>query len=143
MHDKEKIKMKKKFGFYGLTLFFSMFLFSCYSTYSLKDANKVRPNMSMEDVRKIMGEPTVVEFIGDVVEEWHYCKTANGFNGTTDRYTVYFFYKNKVVSKLNYSVSVHEAGGYGDCSNFVRRGSYSVPSIVTEIINKNKRLNQN
>jgi hypothetical protein len=107
---------------------FICLLTSCGVQQNLNRANRLRSGMSMDEVERIMGYPAVSDFYRDV-EEWHYCKT--GFY--SDRMLALFFYRENLIAKRFYSVSLRDGGSYGSCESNVRRGSYREPDIVTEI----------
>ena len=101
---------------------------SCYTSNKLKEAYKLSLGMSKFDVQNILGSPTKSE-VSSSVEEWHYCQT----NFSKDEFLAVFFHEDKLIERINYTVSVKEAGGAGDCAKFVKMGSYEVPTRVVEL----------
>ena len=97
-----------------------------YTTQNLPKSSKVREGMPTDEVLKIMGEPVISELDRNV-EEWHYCKT-----GTPDTYLAIFFVDNKVNAKIFYT----QSKGGGDCSLFIKTGSYKVPPEIQAILEK-------
>ena len=118
-----------------LIIFFIPFLLSCSNslvkTESSKLANSIRvsPGMSKTEVMNIMGGPNASEFDRNV-EEWHYCATGYG----SDKFVAFFFHNGNVVSKVSYTVTANDTGMvFGHCSNFIKRGTFVMPSKVIEI----------
>ncbi len=87
--------------------------------------------MSMDQARGIMGNPVKTEFSGRFAA-WHYCST--GFGG--DRFVALVFADEKLVEVFNYTVTVAQAGGYGDCSSFTRRVDFSKYQSTAPITSK-------
>ena len=105
------------------SLFMGCFM---YTTQNLSKSSRVQAGMSTDEVLKIMGEPVISELDRNV-EEWHYCKT-----GIKDKYLAIFFVDNKVSAKIFYT----QSKGGGDCSLFVKTGSYKVPPEIQAILEK-------
>ena len=105
------------------SLFMGCFM---YTTQNLSKSSKVQAGMTTEEVLEIMGEPVISELDRNV-EEWHYCKT-----GIKDKYLAIFFVDNKVSAKIFYT----QSKGSGDCSLFVKTGSYKVPPEIQAILEK-------
>lgn len=120
--------MKKLFFIFGVIIVFT----SCGTMQNLGEAYRLEPGMTKDEVLAIMGPPVKTEFAKNV-EEWHYCRTAQGVVSTVDEFLALFFYEGKLIAKKNYSVSLKEAGGYGSCETFIKRGNYKEPDEVVEI----------
>lgn len=101
---------------------------SCYTSQNLSKSINLKPGMSKYDVSRLLGHPIKTDFSGNV-EEWHYCKT----DFSADEFLALFFFEEKLIEKVNYTVTVKEAKGYGDCSKFIKRGSYKEPDSVRKI----------
>jgi outer membrane protein assembly factor BamE (lipoprotein component of BamABCDE complex) len=106
--------------------------FSCGVQQNLSVSYKLHEGMTKQEAEAIMGAPIKSDFYKNV-EEWHYCRTSQGITSTVDEFLALFFYEGKLIAKKNYSVSLNEAGGYGSCEKFIKRGNYSEPDIVVEI----------
>lgn len=90
---------------------------------------KLSPDMTKGEVEVIMGPPIKSDFYKNV-EEWHYCKTGTA----ADEFIALFFYKGKLIEKLNYTVTLADTRGVtGSCSKFIRMGNYREPDSVIEI----------
>jgi hypothetical protein len=110
-----------------LILILALTIVSCGA--NLKASYKLSPNMTKEEVEKIMGQPTKSDF-KDNVEEWHYCRTGLG----SDEFLALFFHNGKLIEKLNYTVTMADTRGVaGACSKFIKRGNYREPDSVIEI----------
>ena len=75
-----------------------------------------------------MGEPVKSDFDRNV-EEWHYCSTGL----YSDEFIALYFVDGKLLTKMNYTVTVEDAGATGSCSRFIKMGNYKVPDVVVEI----------
>ena len=95
---------------------------------ALKNNFLVSEGMSKQQVIDIMGNPVASEF-NKGVEEFHYCATGR----SADQFVSFYFQDGKVVSKTSYSVTLAEAGATGNCSKFIKRGTYRTPDNVIEI----------
>ena len=80
--------------------------------------------MTTAQVTSLMGPPATKEQ-GGGVEEWHYCRTGQQF----DEFVTAFFRQGRLVNATNYRVGAADGGREGDCSQFVKRGSYRQPSL--------------
>ena len=94
-------------------------------------AGKIRAGMTTDEVIKIMGEPIISELENNV-EEWHYCRTGALLKMTKDTFVALYFLENKLIAKEHY-VTIE---GYGSCENFIKTGTYKVPSNVQTILDK-------
>ena len=94
-------------------------------------AGKIRAGMTTDEVIKIMGEPIISELENNV-EEWHYCRTGALLKMTKDTFMALYFLENKLIAK-EYYVAIE---GYGSCENFIKTGTYKVPSNVQTILDK-------
>jgi len=104
-------------------------LYSCGVQQKLSVSHKLSPGMTKAEVEAIMGPPIKSDFKKNV-EEWHYCKTGL----SADELLALFFYDGKLIEKLNYTVTVADAGGAsGSCSKFIKMGNYREPDKVIEI----------
>lgn len=123
--------MKKHTNFLFATFFTVLIstLYSCSLHQNLSLSYKLYEGMSKNEVESIMGIPAKSDFYKNV-EEWHYCKT--GYSGA-DQFLALYFYDGKLIAKKNYSVTFSEAGAYGSCENFIKRGNYREPEVVVEI----------
>ena len=109
-----------------LIILITLFLFSCGT--NLKNAYKLSPGMTKNEVIAILGAPAVNDFDRNV-EEWHYCNYMGNF-------IALYFVDGKLIAKTSYSVSEHDRRGeQGDCAFFARKGNYRVPDKVIEIRN--------
>ena len=120
-----------------LLLLFIPLVFSCGSfSYADKAQNQrfknnflVNEGMTKQEVVDIMGSPAASEFASGV-EEFHYCSTGTG----SDKFVAFFFVDGKVLSKTSYTVTEVDVGyTYGNCSKFIKRGTYRTPDRVVEI----------
>ena len=85
--------------------------------------------MTKAEVETIMGRPIKSDFRQNV-EEWHYCKTGTG----SDEFLALFLYEEKLVEKLNYTVTLADTKGVtGSCEKFIKMGNYREPDRVIEL----------
>lgn len=94
----------------------------------IRQAIDLRPAMSPEDVTSVMGTPVKTEFSQGVME-WHYCKTGY----SSDEFVALFFKNDQLVATRNYTVTAADAGAWGSCERFIKKGNYREPDVVTEI----------
>lgn len=114
--------MKKIF----YVLFLTGFLLSCGT--NLKNAYKLSPGMSKEQVVAVLGTPAVNDFDRNV-EEWHYCDYMGNF-------IALYFIDGTLIAKTSYTVTEYDRQGeMGNCAFFARKGNYRVPDKVIEIRN--------
>lgn len=78
-----------------LVFLITLFLFSCGA--NLKNAYKLAPGMTKNEVIAILGMPAVNDFDRNV-EEWHYCNYMGNF-------IALYFVDGKLIAKTSYSVS--------------------------------------
>ena len=78
-----------------LIILITLFLFSCGT--NLKNAYKLSPGMTKNEVIAILGAPAVNDFDRNV-EEWHYCNYMGNF-------IALYFVDGKLIAKTSYSVS--------------------------------------
>ena len=97
----------------------------------LSHTGEIRAGMTTDEVIKIMGEPIISELENNV-EEWHYCRTGALLKMTKDTFVALYFLENKLIAKEHY-VTIE---GYGSCENFIKTGTYKVPSNVQTILDK-------
>lgn len=98
---------------------------------NLKKNFRISEGMSKDEVYQIMGTPSASEF-DKGVEEWHYCATGT----YTDEFVAFYFNDGKVVAKTSYTVTTTDVGGVtGDCSKFIKRGTYKMPDAIIELRN--------
>lgn len=104
-------------------------ILSCGVRQNLAISNRLSPGMTKSEVEEIMGIPAKSDFKLNV-EEWHYCKT--GFD--SDEFLALFFYNDKLIEKLNYTVTIADTrGAYGSCSKFIKMGNYREPDKIIEL----------
>ncbi len=85
--------------------------------------------MTKVAIKRILGPPVMRDFYKNV-DEWHYCKTGS----RTDEFIALFFYKGKLIEKVNYLVTLSDVGVMrGSCKKFIKMGNYRVPFKVLEI----------
>jgi hypothetical protein len=94
---------------------------------NLANASGIRAGMAQGDVLRIMkAAPVKKEIFSPTREEWHYCATGTG----SDQFVAIMFDNDqngvpRVSSLKNYAVTLDDVGGAtGDCSRFVKRGTY-------------------
>ena len=52
----------------------------------------------------------------------------------SDEFIALFFFEGKLIEKLNYTVTLADAGGAtGSCEKFIKMGNYREPNKVIEI----------
>lgn len=96
---------------------------------NLSFSYKLSPGMTKAEVEAILGPPIKSDFRQNV-EEWHYCKTGVG----SDEFLAFFFYEEKLVEKLNYTVTIADTKGVGgSCEKFIKMGNYREPDQVIEL----------
>ena len=114
-------------------------LSSCSVMYTMQDistAALLTNGMSKEAVSEIMGLPARSEFNRNL-EEWHYCKTAQGVFSSTDEFVALFFNEGTLFATRNYAVSIADTkGATGDCTRFIKQGNYREPDVVAEFRNR-------
>ena len=124
------LSSKKAMAIFIITLFLS----SCgvnqnYLRQNLDISYQLSPGMLKVEVEQIMGRPAKSDFSKNV-EEWHYCKTGTG----SDEFIALFFFEEKLIEKLNYTVTMADVGGAtGSCEKFIKMGNYREPNKVLEI----------
>ena len=94
---------------------------------NLANASGIRAGMAQGDVLQVMkAAPVKKEIFSPTREEWHYCTTGTG----SDQFVAIMFDNDqngvpRVSSLKNYAVTLDDVGGAtGDCSRFVKRGTY-------------------
>jgi hypothetical protein len=81
-----------------------------------------------EQITEVMGDP-VQKFTIHDMDEWHYC--ANGINA--DKFVTLYFDGGALIQRGTYYVTIEDtAGETGDCSKFVRQGSYELPVEIAQ-----------
>jgi len=114
-------------------LAFLLFELKVAHSQNLKKADDLRPNLTEEEVTKIMGKPKKVDFYKNVVE-YHYCRT--GFE--SDQFVALFFIDGKLAEKRSYTVTIQDTKGVGGkCNRFIKMGNFREPDTITELRHKN------
>lgn len=104
-----------------------------YTEQDLSKASGIRAGMAMADVLTTMkAAPIKKDIVNASQEEWHYCRTGTSRH-PVDQFVAIVFVTDgsgvpRVASVKNYTVTPNDTGGqYGDCSLFVKYGTYSGP----------------
>jgi hypothetical protein len=96
-------------------------------------AGRARPDMSPEEVVRVMGGDPIRSEFSDGVTEWHYCSTGV----FADEFVAFFFIDDTLIETSYYSVTtVLDSLGVvfaGSCELFIKQGNYREPDRVTEI----------
>ena len=92
-------------------------------------AGGARPNMSPEEVVRVMGGDPMRSEFGDGVMEWHYCSTGM----SADQFVAFFFVDDALIETSYYSSSPGGGGAAGSCEINIKTGNYREPDRVTEI----------
>lgn len=118
--------MKKVICLLGLIIVMA----SCRVNQHVEFSEKLMPNMTMEQVKKIMyRNPIKSDFYQNIVE-CHYCNSSS--RGA--EYVVLYYKDGLLFEKRNYSVLRKEVkGSLGSCEKYVKMGNFKEPDSISEI----------
>ena len=95
---------------------------------------EVKPGMKASEVLNIMGDaPAAMNTENERYTEWHYCQTVKGLN----EYFAVFLWNGEVVAGTKrYVVGKSNGLGRKSCENYIRLGSFSIPSDLSVQLNR-------